>query len=69
MDEYWSAISESHKMKVQKLADRYGVSVEKAFRNLLRQLEQEMAEQSGPGQLAVILTARQIEQMLDDIED
>jgi predicted 3-demethylubiquinone-9 3-methyltransferase (glyoxalase superfamily) len=67
MDEYWSAISESHKMKVQKLADHYGVSVEKAFRNLLRQLEQDMTEQGKPGHSVGILTARQVEQMLDDI--
>jgi len=68
MDDYWHAISQEHKDKIIYLAEKRNISVEQAFRNILKQLEWEAADQPGPGKFEEMLTIRQIERMLDDIE-
>ena len=66
MDDYWHAISQEHQDKIQYLAEKRGISVEKAFRNILKQLEWEMADQPRAGKFEEMLTIRQIERMPDD---
>ena len=67
MNEYWNAISPGHKDKVRNLAEKNGVSIEQVLRNLLKQLEWEMAEKEGSGKFEEMVTIRQIEQIIDDI--
>ena len=68
-DDYWRAISEKHKKIVQSLADKDGVPVERAFRNLLKQMEFEVAGQQDKDKFWELMTIRLIERMLDQVNE
>jgi hypothetical protein len=67
MDDYWHAISIKHQNKVRILARRHGVTVERAFRNIVRHLEWEIRQVSNAPYFEGFITARHIEEMIDTI--
>ena len=69
MDGHWEAISEEHKAKVRTLAEKNGIGVEQAFRNLLKMLEWEMSGELRPGKFEEMVTIREIERMLDQVTE
>jgi hypothetical protein len=65
MDDYWHAISIKHQDKVRNLARKHGVTVERAFRNIVRHLGWEMRQISGRTYFDGFMTGRRIEVMID----
>ena len=67
MNQYWDLLSQVHKDKLQSLAKKNGIPIEQVFRNLLKYLEWEMANQLDSGTFEEMLAIRQIERMVDSI--
>jgi len=67
MDDYWHAISIKHQNKVRILARRHGVTVERAFRNIVRHLAWEMRQAGTMAYFDGFMTAHRIEGMIDTI--
>jgi len=65
MNEYWQIISNQHQQKVRQLAESHRVTIDCAFRNIVRHLEHEMTLMSGITGFEHFLTARNIERMID----
>ena len=65
MDDYWHAISTKHQDKVRTLARRHGVSIERAFRNIVRHLAWEMRQAGAAPYFDGFMTANRIEGMID----
>ena len=65
MDDYWHAISIKHQNKVRILARRQGVTVERAFRNIVRHLAWEMRQAGAMACFDGFMTAHRIEGMID----
>ena len=67
MEDYWLAISEKHKEKVRYLAAKHNIPTDRAFRNLLKNLEWEIKAKKAQRKFREMLTITQVEQMLDQI--
>ena len=67
MEDYWLAISEKHKAKVRYLAAKHNIPTERAFSNLLKNLEWEIKAKRAQRAFREMLTISQVEQMLDQI--
>ncbi len=67
MEDYWLAISEEHKDKVRYLAAKNGIPTDRAFRNLLKNLEWEIKARKAQRKFREMQTITQIEHMLDQI--
>ena len=65
MNEYWPIISDQHQQKVRQLAETHRVTIDCAFRNIVRHLEWEMGHMSGISGFKHFLTAQHIERMID----
>lgn len=65
MNDYWYIISAKHQDKVRNLAKTYGVSIERAFRNIVRHLEWEMSQMAEVNGFERFLTAHHIEGRID----
>ena len=65
MNEYWPIISDQHQQKVRQLAETHRVTIDCAFRNIVRHLQQEMGHLSRIHGFQQFLTARHIERMID----
>jgi len=65
MNEYWPIISGEHQKKVRQLADTHKVTIDCAFRNIVRHLQQELENLSRIHGFNHFLTARHIERMID----
>ena len=65
MNDYWHAISIKHQNKVRNLAKTYGVTLDRAFRNIVRHMEWELGQAPGNRSFKELLTARRIEGMID----
>ena len=65
MDEYWYALSDQHREKIQKLAESHGVSIDCAFRNIVQHLKWELGQMAGVCGLQHFITVRRIEGMID----
>lgn len=65
MNEYWHAISTKHQDKVRNLAKAYGISIDRAFRNIVRHMEWEMEQVTQGGEFRGFLTGQRIEGMID----
>ena len=67
MNEYWNAISGKHQERLKQVADRSGISVDRAMRNLIQYLRGENCRKAGPEYLEGLITGRQIEVLIDSI--
>ena len=65
MNEYWHAISTKHQNKVRNLAKVYGVTIDHAFRNIVRNMEWEMGQMTQGRKFRGFLTGQRIEGMID----
>ena len=65
MNDYWHAISVEHQDKVRELAESHGVTLNCAFRNIVRHLEWEMEQMAVNGSFQRFVTARRIENMIE----
>jgi len=65
MNEYWHAISSKHQDKVRNLAKTYGITIDRAFRNIVRHMEWEMEQVTQGGEFRGFLTGQRIEGMID----
>ena len=65
MDDYWIVISAKHQDKVRNLARKHEVTVERAFRNIVRHLAWEVRQVSNGPYFEGFLTAQHIEGMID----
>jgi hypothetical protein len=68
MDDFWNALTGRHRNKVIKLAENHQVSVERAFRNILRQAGAEFQLGNNLKELENRLTIRHVEKMIDSID-
>jgi hypothetical protein len=68
MDDYWDALSDSHRSKVTELAAQRKMPVDRAFRNILRQIAADLNSEAGSAKQEGMLTIRQIESALDAME-
>ena len=68
MDDYWDALSDTHRNKITKLAEQRQIPVDRAFRNILRQIESDLNPEAGSAKQEGLLTIRQIESALDAME-
>ena len=67
MNEYWNAISGKHQERLKQVADRSGISVERAMRNLVQYLRGENCKKLQPAYMDGMITGRQIEVLIDAI--
>ena len=67
MNEYWNAISGKHQERLRQVADRSGISVERAMRNLIQYLKSENCRKAEPVYMEGMITGRQIEVLIDSI--
>ena len=65
MNEYRPIISDHHQQKVRELAEAHKVTIDCAFRNIIRHLEQQMEHLSMIHGFNHFLTARHIERMIN----
>lgn len=65
MNDYWHAISTKHQNKVRNLAKTYGVTIDRAFRNIIRHMEWELGQMAHGEKFHGFLTGRRIEGMID----
>ena len=65
MNDYWPIISDRHQQKVRQLAEAHEITLDRAFRNIIRHLESELGHLSRMHGFRHFLTARHIEQMID----
>jgi diguanylate cyclase (GGDEF)-like protein/PAS domain S-box-containing protein len=68
MNDYWHGISEAHKEKVRKLAEKNDITLEQAFRNILKQIELDLDDELRTRKLEDLLTIRHVEKMVDSIK-
>jgi hypothetical protein len=68
MEDYWHALSDRCREKVTKLAEKRCVSVERAFRNIIRQAGAELQFGNDLKELEQRLTIKDIERMIDGID-
>ena len=65
MNDYWHAISIKHQNKVRNLAKTYGITIDRAFRNIIRNMEWEMGQMTQEREFRGFLTGQRIEGMID----
>ena len=65
MNDYWNAISAKHQDKVRALAKFHGITIERAFNNIVRHLEWEMCQATVNGHFQQFVTAQRIEILID----
>ena len=65
MNDYWNAISTKHQAKVRALAESHGITIDRAFNNIVRHLEWEMGQMAVNGHFQPFVTAQRIEGMID----
>jgi hypothetical protein len=65
MNDYWQIISNQHQQKVRMLAEIHKVTIDCAFRNIVRHLKYEQSQLAGVTGFEHFLTARHIERMID----
>ena len=65
MNDYWNAISDKHQDKIRALAKSHGITIDRAFNNIVRHLEWEMGQLAVNGQFQTFVTAQRIEILID----
>ena len=66
MQEYWDMISTEHQQKLKAIAEKKSVGLDTAMRNIVNFLKQDHTKTyPAPEYLQELVTARQIEQVID----
>ncbi|MBI9086081.1 MAG: hypothetical protein JEZ11_20955 [Desulfobacterales bacterium] len=69
MNDYWNAVSGKHQDKIRDLAKSHGITIDRAFGNIVRHLEWEMGQVAVNGHFQRYVTAQRIEGMIDLITE
>lgn len=68
MQEYWDMISEEHQRKLKAIAEKKGVDLDTAMRNIVNFVKQDQeVNPYVPEYFRDVITSRQIEEMIDMI--
>ncbi|CAB1062154.1 hypothetical protein D1BOALGB6SA_6930 [Olavius sp. associated proteobacterium Delta 1] len=65
MQVYWNYISIEHQRKLESLADKKGISADKAKHNIIGYLQGDNMDSGQPGYLKDLSTVGQIEELID----
>ena len=67
MQAYWDIISNRHQVKLKTVARKKGLSLDMAMRNIINYLKSDNACLGRPDYLRELITASEIEEMIDVI--